>query len=129
MYNKKWYKKLKKSSLTPPDNIFGIVWPILYILLITSFYLIFSNKKCFPYCNQLTYFIIQIIFNLLWTTIFFKFKKIKTSLLIILIIIFFTIISYFKFYKINKIASYLLIPYLLWLFFAMYLNFFIVIKN
>lgn len=129
MYNKKWYNNINKSTYTPPGWFFGLVWTILYLLMIISFYLIWSNSKCFPYCNVLTIFLLQLAFNLSWTTVFFKYKKIRLALILTILIFILTFIVSIKFYKINKIASYLLIPYLLWLIVAMYLNIYIILKN
>ena len=70
-----WYKKLKKAPWTPPDYVFGIVWSVLYLLMFISAYLIFINKKCFPFCYALTIFVVQLLINLCWTTIFFKYKE------------------------------------------------------
>jgi tryptophan-rich sensory protein len=129
MYNKKWYNNINKSPYTPPGWFFGLVWTILYLLMIISFYLIWSNSKCFPYCNVLTIFLLQLAFNLSWTTVFFKYKKIRFALILTILIFILTFIVSIKFYKINKIATYLLIPYLLWLIVAMYLNIYIILKN
>ena len=129
MYNKKWYNNINKSPYTPPGWFFSLVWSVLYLLMIISFYLIWSNSKCFPYCNILNLFILQLILNLSWTTIFFKYKKIRLSLVITICIFILTLIVSIKFYKINQTASYLLIPYLLWLLVAMYLNIYIIINN
>ena len=129
MYNKKWYNNINKSTYTPPGWFFGLVWTILYLLMIISFYLIWSNSKCFPYCNVLTIFLLQLAFNLSWTTVFFKYKKIRLALILTILIFILTFIVSVKFQKINKIASYLLIPYLLWLIVAMYLNIYIILKN
>ena len=65
---KKWYKDLKKSSLTPPSYVFGIVWPILYILLIIYFVLGLSQKGSE---RALIYFGAQMVLNLSWTYVFF----------------------------------------------------------
>ena len=129
MYDKKWYNQLNKSPLSPPDWVFGVVWPILYSLLAISFYLTYTNKKCIGFCDPLIFFMIQLIFNLSWTTIFFKLKMMKTAFAVIVLIIIFTIITFIKMLKISKIAAYLLIPYILWLLFASYLNGYIILKN
>ena len=128
-YNNNWYKNLKKSPLTPPSKTFSIVWPILYIMIFTAGLLVWKDKKCYPFCYAIFYFLIQLIFNLTWTTVFFKLQKPMASLLSIFIIMIFTILSAVKFYKINKLAFYLLIPYIIWLSFASYLNLYIVIYN
>ena len=124
-----WYKSLQKAPWTPPNYIFGIVWPLLYCLMIISFLLVWNSKKCFPYCSPLTFFLIQLGFNLIWTSLFFKFKMPLVALADIILIIYFAFQTYFKFININKIAGYLLIPYLLWLLLAMSLNLYIVLFN
>ena len=122
-----WYNTLNKSNYTPPSYVFSIVWSILYVLIITSFLIIITTKKCNIYC--LLPFIIQFIINISWTYVFFDLKKINLSLLLIMLIIILTIISYNNFYKINKISAYLLLPYLVWLIIALYLNSYIVFNN
>ena len=129
MINKLWYKDLKRSSLSPPDYVFKIVWPLLYTLLTVSFFILLTDNKCLGICKPIPFFIIQMIFNLMWTTVFFRYKMIRSALALTFIIIFFTLITFSEMIKINKIAAYLLIPYILWLFFAAYLNFYIVLKN
>ena len=129
MDNYKWYDKLQKSQLTPPNYIFSIVWPILYVLMFISLFKILQTKQCSLYCTPLIFFFLQLILNLSWTTIFFRYKLIKTALLVLTSILILTIITFIKFKKISIIASYLLVPYIIWLFFAFYLNFYIVINN
>lgn len=129
MYDKYWYRLLEKSSLNPPPWVFAIVWPILYLLMYLSLFIVLNNKKCQPYCKPLDFFILQLLFNLQWTNVFFRQQNIKKALIYTTIIIFFTIATIISFYFINKLASILLIPYLLWLFFAFYLNLYIVLNN
>lgn len=124
-----WYKSLNKAPWTPPSYVFGIVWPILYVLMGISFLLVWKNKKCFPYCSPLTYFLIQLGFNLIWTTLFFVMKKPLLALLDICLIIYFAMQTYNKFIKIDQLAAYLLVPYLLWLLLAFSMNFYIVLMN
>jgi len=128
-YDKLWYNKINKSSLTPSSWIFSVVWPILYFTLFISFIIIKKSKKCINFCNPLKYFSIQLVLNLLWTTLFFKYKRTILALIDILLIILFTIITIIKFHNIDKFASYILMPYLMWLIFAFYLNLYIVIFN
>ena len=128
-YDKYWYDNLNKSSLTPPNYVFSIVWPLLYTLLAISFIFTYTSKKCKGICKPLKFFILQLILNLMWTTIFFKFKYIVTAFLIILVIIVITYYTFILMIPVSKIAAYLLIPYLLWLCFASYLNFYIIFNN
>jgi benzodiazapine receptor len=124
-----WYKSLRKAPWTPPTYVFGIVWSILYFMMTISFVLVWKNKKCFPYCSQLTFFLIQLGFNLIWTTLFFKLKTPLLALVDILLMTYFAYITQQAFSKINKLAGYLLIPYLGWLLLAFSMNLYIVIMN
>ena len=80
-----WYKTLKKAPWSPPNYIFGIVWPILYALMAISVALVWSNKKCYPYCSPVTFFLLQLAFNLIWTTIFFNWQMPRLAFLDLLI--------------------------------------------
>ena len=91
--------------------------------------MVWTNKKCFPYCSAVTFFCIQLAFNLIWTTLFFKQKKPLLALLDIGVILLFTLLTYEKFLKVSKFAAYLLIPYIVWISFAGYLNLYIVLNN
>ena len=129
MYNKNWYKTLKRSKLSPPDYVFGIVWPILYTMMAVSLYITITNKKCIGFCRPLPFFFIQLAFNLMWTTVFFKMKMKRAALGLIFLILFFTILTYKELLSISVLSAKLLIPYLLWLSFAGYLNLYIVLNN
>ena len=128
-YNKKWYDTLNKSKLTPPSFVFGIVWPILYTLMGISVFNIWKNENCYPYCSAITFFFVQLIFNLSWSRIFFKNKDIKTALHTVIYMIIFTILTIYNFHKIDKVSSYILLPYLAWICFAAYLNWYIYKNN
>ena len=127
--NKSWYNSLKKAPLNPPNWVFGTIWPILYFMMFISCYLIWSDKDCKPYCENLNPFVIQLLLNLLWTTVFFKYKQLHLAFLIICAILYFSYKTYIKFLEINPLASYLLVPYIIWLCFAGYLNFYIISVN
>ena len=124
-----WYYKLKKSKYSPPNYIFGIVWPILYLLMAISFIIIIiNNNNCKNY-RPIIFFFVQLLFNLIWSFIFFKLKSPRLALIDLILIIIFTIITISEFYKISIIAASLLIPYIIWLLFAFFLNIYIVIYN
>ena len=129
IYNENWYKDLKKAPWNPPNHWFGIVWSILYALMAISFFIVWNNKKCFPYCTPLTLFLIQLFFNLIWTPIFFRLRMPKLALLDLIIIIAISSWTTYKFYKISKIAGIILLPYLAWLCVALSLNTYIVLYN
>ena len=116
-----WYLLLNKSELNPPSYVFGIVWPILYILMMVSAFL--AHKKIF------SIFIIQLFFNAAWSWLFFRFQMPLIALLDIYLLIAINIYILNLMYKENKLAFFLFIPYVIWISFASYLNLFIVINN
>ena len=126
-YYSKDYLKLKKSSLTPPNYVFGIVWPILYTFMSISFYIIYTkcNKVCFP----LKIYMFHIILNLIWTYLFINIENKLIALIDIIIMIGLLIYCMIVFRKYSILASNILIPYLIWLCFATYLNLYIVVNN
>ena len=116
-----WYQSLNKSDLNPPGFVFGIVWPILYILMSISAYRTFTETG--------RMFFIQLVFNTAWSWIFFAFHMPFLALLNIWMLIYWNTSLAFKMIKIDKLSAILYSPYVIWLIFASYLNLFIVINN
>ena len=125
----KFYNTLKKSKLTPPKSTFGFVWPILYVLLIIYFIAMLNEKKCRGLCLPLIPFILQMILNLSWSPVFFGLQKIRWALLINIGMIILTIITMILTQQINPRLNYLLVPYIIWISFAAYLNLYLVLAN
>ena len=119
--NDVWYQNLNKSPLNPPGFVFGIVWPFLYFLMSVSAYRTFTHTR--------NLFLFQLFFNAIWSWIFFAFHMPILALLNIWFLIGLNIKLSIDFYRLDKLSAILFIPYVLWLFFASYLNLFIVINN
>ena len=120
---KLFFETIEKPAFSPPAWIFGVVWPILYLLMGFSLYLIFtSGAEKEKIKEALRVFAYQLIVNLLWPTLFFRFQWFFVSFLWILLLIFLVIEMLRKFYDIRKLAAYVNIPYLAWLFYAAWLN-------
>tara|TARA_Y100000991_G_scaffold141849_1_gene106980 strand:- start:768 stop:1214 length:447 start_codon:yes stop_codon:yes gene_type:complete len=116
-----WYQGLIKSNLNPPGYVFGIVWPILYLLMgITAWRTFYTIKKLFY---------VQLFFNAIWSWLFFSFHLPLISLIDIWLLIFINIRILFMVLKEDKLAAFLYTPYIVWLLFASYLNLFIVLNN
>lgn len=115
------YKYLDKPPLAPPSIVFPIVWTILFILMGISAYLIYNSNSEYKQKALLIYGI-QLLVNFIWPIFFFVLNYRLIALFIIIILLILIIIMIIKFYKINKLAAYLQIPYLLWVSFATYLN-------
>lgn len=116
-----WYQELNKSSLNPPGFVFGIVWPILYLLMSISAFRTFANTK--------NLFLIQLTFNALWSWLFFAFQMPLIALLNIWLLIYLNIKLSIQMYKQDTLSGYLFFPYVGWLIFASYLNLYIVLNN
>jgi len=116
-----WYQDLIKSPLNPPGYVFGIVWPILYLLMSISAFRTFNETK--------KLFLIQLLFNATWSWLFFAFQMPLIALMNIYLLIYLNIKLNFKMFYQEKLSGFLFIPYILWLFFASYLNLFIVLNN
>lgn len=124
------FATINKPWFSPPAIVFPIAWTALYILMGISTYLVCKNKTdkklkkraCLIYLAQL-------LVNVLWTPLFFRFKLYLFSFFWILLLILLVGIMTIKFYKIKPSAGYLQIPYILWLIFASILNFSIYLLN
>ena len=129
MYNTIWYDNLTKPFLNPPSWIFTPVWIILYITIFIALilYTVVITKK--NKLNGYVVFIVHMIFNLIWSPVFFLLKRIDIALFIIIIIDLTAIMILKNFWNISKISCVILIPYLAWLLFATYLNCQILILN
>jgi len=121
----KEYNKLNKSKIMPPNYIFSIIWPILYLLIGISYYYGINTNSYYNYIIP----IIGLIINYSYTPIFLKLDNLILAFIIVLLTLVFAIITFIQFYYFNKISSYLLIPYILWLIFASYLSYDIYIIN
>lgn len=115
------YNTIDKPFLSPNKIVFPIVWSVLYILMGISLYIVSESKYLNKDKSYLLY-ILQLLVNSVWPLFFFKFRLFFVSFLIVLLLIYLVIKLILEFYKINKLAAYLQIPYLLWLIFASYLS-------
>ncbi len=114
------YNDLIKPTLSPPGIVFSIAWTIIYLLIGISYTLLKEKGQVPKETKQLYY--TQLVFNYLWTFIFFIFRLRLLSVLWIIILDVLVVIMTYQFYKQNKLSGILLIPYVLWLLFATYLN-------
>lgn len=128
-----WYKDLIKPFFAPPNFLFGPVWTTLYMLMGISLYLVWDGK--FPKSKikikreGLNVFYAQLILNTLWSVVFFGLKSPEGAFVIILLLWVLIAASIYIFNKLNRIAAYLLVPYILWVSFASLLNLVIAYLN
>lgn len=117
-----WFQTINKPSFNPPNYIFGPVWTILYILMGISFYMVLQSPNTNKKKYAVAIFFIQLLLNFCWSFLFFKFKFIGAAFIDIILIWLSIICMIYTFYKINKRAALLQVPYLLWVSFASILN-------
>lgn len=115
------YNSFTLPPFSPPDRLFGIVWPILYLMIGIVGYLIFTVRSNYRKTN-LTLFIAQLFLNFIWSIVFFNATSRWTGLLIILVLDVLVFFCIKEFYTSSKLAAYLVIPYFLWILFATYLT-------
>lgn len=125
-----WYASLNKPSLNPPNWIFGPVWITLYTLMGISLYIVWKKGSETPGVKSaMVIFFIQLIFNSAWSIIFFGSHNIFGALIVIIILWLLILLTIVFFQRLSNIAAYLLIPYILWVSFASYLNYSIYVLN
>lgn len=121
IYN--WYAQFEKPTITPPDAAFAIIWTVIYLLLIASFYMVLlkADKSSGRQVNQL--FLGQLLLQIIWTYTFFTIGHIGVAfgVIILLDLVVYKMIRVFS--GLDKTASYLLYPYFWWLIYASFLNF------
>jgi len=117
-----WYAALNRPSFNPPNWIFGPVWTALYILMGISFFLVWKQDVSKERNRAILIFSLQLLLNFAWSFIFFYFNMIGFALIEIILLWVSIVAMLVFFYKIKPVASYINIPYLLWVTFATILN-------
>lgn len=120
-----WYAGILQSSLTPPAWVFAPVWTTLYALMGVAAFLIWSRSSGRARIVALSIFAAQLVLNTLWSIIFFGWQNSGLAFLEIILLWLAIAWTIFVFARISRPAAYLLLPYILWVSFAAYLNFII----
>ena len=116
-----WYQNLAKPALMPAPVVFSIVWGVLYALLAVSLSITALNPK-----TDKSVYLLHLangITNVLWTYIFFQKKNLGGAVIVLRLLIITAALLTSKVFRISKTAGILLVPYLVWLMFALYLNY------
>ena len=126
-FKEPWYSELTKSSFNPPDWIFAPVWTTLYLMMTLAIWFFWHSKN--REMNTIYIYFIHIVFNTTWSVVFFGFHNIFLALVNLIILILLIVILILRFGRVNKVSSYLMIPYLLWSSFALFLNYRLLVLN
>ena len=125
-----WYPNLIKPDFNPPSYVFGPIWFLLYTIMTIAIYSVVTSKaEKKEKVRVLTIYGLHLALNVLWSLFFFGLESPALGFVDILIVLSSGIFVAYLFYKIRKVAAYLLIPYLVWLGFATVLNLSIWILN
>ncbi len=123
MKNMDWFHSLNSPFLAPPDRVFTPVWIVLYITIALSFFLYIRGGMTKGKKSGLIFFFLQLLLNFAWMPVFFGMRNILSALIILMFMWFFTLITVIFFAVYSRMASLILVPYFIWLSFALYLNF------
>lgn len=118
-----WYAGLEKPPGTPPNWVFGPVWTTLYLMIGTSLALVWHKApEGQAKTRALVIFAVQMVLNLVWTPVFFGGHLVLAGLLVIALLWITILMTILAFKPLHRAAAWLLVPYLLWVSYATYLN-------
>ena len=123
------YKAAEKPPLTPPDIIFPIVWSVLFTLMAISAARVWLTDNSRLRNHGMIVYFIQLFFNFFWSVLFFNFQAYGLAFIWIIGLWMLIFLMIVRFYRADRIAGLLQIPYLLWVTFAAYLNLMVYLLN
>ena len=120
-----WYDTLQQPALAPPNWVFGPVWTTLFALMGVALWLVWRQVDSLPREARLGFgvFVLHFVFNLGWSAVFFEMQEIGWGLVVIGILWLLIVATMWAFDRVDRRAALLLVPYLLWVSFAAYLNY------
>jgi tryptophan-rich sensory protein len=118
-----WYRTLERPAFAPPNWVFGPAWTLLYALMGIAAYLVWKAPKTPARRAALAWFGAQLALNAIWSPVFFGLKNPGFALLIIVMMWAAIVATIAAFARVRTAAAWLLVPYLLWVSFATYLNY------
>jgi tryptophan-rich sensory protein len=117
-----WYRTLVKPGFNPPDWIFAPVWTVLYLMMAVAAWRVWRTATTVDRRRALAAFGVQLGLNLLWSILFFGFQQIGLALFEIALLLSAIAVCVVLFWRVERLAGQLLVPYLLWVAFAATLN-------
>ncbi|MCQ2506157.1 MAG: tryptophan-rich sensory protein [Lachnospiraceae bacterium] len=117
------YATMNKPPLSPPAWMFPVAWTILYLMMgFASYLIVVSEGEMRSKAMALIIYALQLLMNFMWSIIFFKWEQFMTAFAWLVVMFVFVIGCTIRFWRIKKLAAYMMIPYIAWLMFAAYLN-------
>ena len=124
-----WYQSLTLPAFQPPGPLFGIAWAILYTLIGVAFAMVWGTKKVPGKRLAIALFAVGFAINLTWSPVFFRLHMISAALAIIAVMLLVAVATCLSFWRVNRLAGWLMLPYCAWLCFAGALNIAIMMLN
>ena len=124
-----WYTELTKPSFNPPNWVFAPVWTTLYILMGISLYLLWEEISSKWAVHAIAFFLLQLFLNFLWSFLFFGLHSPLYAFVEIVFLWLAILATIILAYRVTPKSAYLLVPYLLWVSFAAFLNYSILVLN
>ena len=125
-----WYAALTKPSWTPPNWTFGPIWSTLYVLMGISLFLVWRESlERKDVKIAILVFAVQLTINIIWSLVFFGGHNIFGGLVLVIILWIAILANIIVFYRVSKAAGLILIPYLIWVSIASYLNYSVFLLN
>lgn len=118
-----WYKTIEKPSWNPPGYVFGPVWTALYIMMGVAAWLVWKREGFKKAKVPLVLFTVQLLLNVVWSWIFFNLHQPGWAFVEIAVLWIAIVATTIAFFKCQKVAGWLMMPYLAWVSFASVLNF------
>ena len=119
---KTWYPTLVKPSFNPPNEVFGPLWTVLYVMMGTAAWRVWRATDRDTARGPLALFALQLAINLSWSVVFFGLERIGPAVAIIVVLELGVVATAISFRPIDRLAALLLLPYILWVAFATVLN-------
>jgi benzodiazapine receptor len=117
-----WYDSLTKPFFTPPAWVFGPVWTLLYLLIAVAAWLVWAGRVRHPVRIPLMIFFAQLVLNILWSALFFGAQRPGWAMVEIIFLWIFILGTVILFWRVHRLAAMLLVPYTMWVSFAVVLN-------
>ena len=125
-----WYSTLVKPWFAPPGGVIAVIWTVLFMLMGISLFLVWREGLDRPGVKAAIYiFAAQFVVNIAWSAAFFGMRSPSNGLIVIVLLWLMILLTIIKFWRVSKNAALLLVPYILWVSIAMFLNYSILVLN
>lgn len=113
-----WYASINKPSWTPPNEVFGPVWTVLYVLMGVAAFLVSRSRRVVGRAIAIWVFLAHLIVNVLWSVTFFGLKELGLATFVIVVLIAMIALLMRLYWSHSRTATWLMVPYLLWVLYA-----------